>query len=256
MSASKLDRIYRKSYFGFVYVWYDRIRKMLYVGSHMGSADRFEDAYICSQTRMRNVYSRRSSTFMRKIVYWHPTPDRKSLLAEEERWLKLAKKKGRKRVYNACFHVYEGPSHSQISKTYWENLTPEQYAVVCQQRSDARKKNWKDPAYHQRQVELAKERWKDPVYRNKIDTQKAWKASLEPSHSPEANAKRARAISGRRWYNDGSQEKSFREDPGMPWKPGRLGTAFSPEANAKRSKASKELYERDPEHPWKLGRLK
>jgi hypothetical protein len=39
--------------YGFVYIWYDRKRKMYYVGSHWGT---IEDGYICSSNRMRDAY--------------------------------------------------------------------------------------------------------------------------------------------------------------------------------------------------------
>lgn len=37
---------------GFVYIWYDRKRKLYYIGSHKGNIN---DGYICSSNRMRNA---------------------------------------------------------------------------------------------------------------------------------------------------------------------------------------------------------
>ena len=41
--------------YGFVYIWYDKKRKMYYIGSHWGTDD---DGYICSSNRMRDAYRR------------------------------------------------------------------------------------------------------------------------------------------------------------------------------------------------------
>ncbi len=69
--------------YGFVYVWRDKKRNMYYVGCHWGSED---DGYVCSSTRMRNVYKRRKEDFKRRIVHRVYT-NRKELLVEEHKWL-------------------------------------------------------------------------------------------------------------------------------------------------------------------------
>lgn len=50
---------------GFVYIWYDTVRKLFYVGSHRGCVN---DMYICSSKRMLNAYKKRPETFKRKII--------------------------------------------------------------------------------------------------------------------------------------------------------------------------------------------
>jgi len=74
---------------GFVYIWYDRKRKMYYIGSHWGTED---DGYICSSNRMRDAYRRRPQDFKRRIVERVIT-DRNTLLEIEEKWLKRVKRK-------------------------------------------------------------------------------------------------------------------------------------------------------------------
>lgn len=69
---------------GFIYVWYDRKRKMYYVGCHWGTID---DGYICSSDRMREAYRRRQYDFTRRVVQRGIL--RESLLDEEHKWLQL-----------------------------------------------------------------------------------------------------------------------------------------------------------------------
>ena len=73
--------------YGFVYIWYDRKRKMFYIGCHWGTED---DGYICSSNRMRDAYRRRPQDFKRRIL--KRVDDRKLLLELEHEWLSLIKK--------------------------------------------------------------------------------------------------------------------------------------------------------------------
>ena len=70
---------------GFVYLWFDTLRKMFYIGSHAGSED---DGYIASSTRCKRAVKKRPETFKRKILA-RITGSRKDLLAEESRWLQM-----------------------------------------------------------------------------------------------------------------------------------------------------------------------
>lgn len=68
----------------FIYIWFDRRRKMYYLGCHVGKED---DGYICSSRRMRDVYRRRSEDFKRRIL--KRNIPREVLLTEEHKWLQL-----------------------------------------------------------------------------------------------------------------------------------------------------------------------
>lgn len=70
---------------GFVYLWFDTLRKMFYIGSHAGSED---DGYIASSLRCRRAVKKRPETFKRKILA-RVEGSRKILLAEENRWLQM-----------------------------------------------------------------------------------------------------------------------------------------------------------------------
>ena len=71
--------------YGFVYIWYDKFRKMYYVGSHWGTA---EDGYVCSSNRMRDAYRRRPQDFKRKIIA-KVTTSKADLLKKEYEYLSL-----------------------------------------------------------------------------------------------------------------------------------------------------------------------
>ena len=82
---------------GFVYLWFDRKRKMYYVGSHWGSED---DGYICSSKWMRDAYHKRPQDFKRRIISRVDT-NRQALLIEEHRYLLMIKDEELgKRYYN------------------------------------------------------------------------------------------------------------------------------------------------------------
>ena len=71
--------------FGFIYVWYDILNKMYYIGSHWGYPD---DGYICSSRWMLNNYKKRPQDFKRKIVKKIYT-NRTDLLIEEQKWIDM-----------------------------------------------------------------------------------------------------------------------------------------------------------------------
>lgn len=75
--------------YGFVYIWYDRKRKMYYVGCHWGAID---DGYICSSNKMRKAYRRRPQDFKRKILKTN-IPIREQTFEEEHKWFSLIKEK-------------------------------------------------------------------------------------------------------------------------------------------------------------------
>lgn len=97
---------------GFIYVWYDRKRKMFYVGCHWGTED---DGYICSSNRMRDAYRRRPQDFKRRIV--QRNIERISLLEEEHRWLQMIPEVdlGRK-YYNLRQHKWGHWSTDETTK--------------------------------------------------------------------------------------------------------------------------------------------
>lgn len=88
--------------YGFIYVWFDRKRKMFYIGSHWGTTD---DGYICSSNRMRDAYRRRPQDFKRRILKSHI--EKQNILDEEHKWLRLIKDSELgKKYYNLRKHKW------------------------------------------------------------------------------------------------------------------------------------------------------
>ena len=73
--------------YGFVYIWYDKLKKMYYIGSHWGTEN---DGYICSSRWMRDSYRRRKHDFRRKTII-KIFSSRENLLKEEQYWLNMIK---------------------------------------------------------------------------------------------------------------------------------------------------------------------
>lgn len=86
----------------FIYIWFDKKRKMYYVGSHFKGHE--NDGYICSSNRMRDAYRRRPNDFKRKILQ-RLHCDYKTLLEQETKWLKLAEKR-KDKYYNLHFSTH------------------------------------------------------------------------------------------------------------------------------------------------------
>lgn len=92
-----------KEKYGFVYIWYDRKRKMFYIGCHWGTEN---DGYICSSDRMREAYRRRKQDFKRRILKTN-MKDKIKLLEEEYRWLSMIDKSElSKKYYNVYNHHF------------------------------------------------------------------------------------------------------------------------------------------------------
>jgi hypothetical protein len=71
----------------FLYVWYDKCRKMFYVGMHEGQ---ITDGYVSSSRWFNGEYQYRPNDFKRKII--KTFNDRKSARKEEARFLRMIKK--------------------------------------------------------------------------------------------------------------------------------------------------------------------
>lgn len=87
--------------YGFIYIWYDILRKMYYIGSHWGTEN---DGYICSSKRMRDAYRRRPQDFRRRIIKTNIL--NKDVLLDEEFSIlsKIKKEDLGKKYYNLTNH--------------------------------------------------------------------------------------------------------------------------------------------------------
>ena len=91
--------------YGFVYIWFDKKRKMYYIGSHWGTET---DGYLCSSNRMRDAHRRRPNDFKRRILN-RIYSNREFLMKKEYYWLSYIKSDELgKKYYNLTnsFHFY------------------------------------------------------------------------------------------------------------------------------------------------------
>ena len=123
---------------GFIYIWFDRKRKMFYIGCHWGTLD---DGYICSSKWMRDAYRYRPQDFKRRII--QRNIKRKDLLTEEHKWLQLIETKD---IGNRYYNLHT-KHFGHWSNTEQSNLT------VRQKLSEASKKLHQDPVYKQKYLE-------------------------------------------------------------------------------------------------------
>ncbi len=142
--------IYKKDYFGFVYIWFDRKHKRFYVGSHWGRVD---DGYVCSSSWMKQAYKHRPKDFRRKILYYEKTNDRKTLLDEERRYLSMMK-------------------DNELCKRYYNRAR-----VYCMPTSNDLKKGWNEERKQKWKIQMEEWRKNDPNWKDKISAQKGKKLS-------------------------------------------------------------------------------
>lgn len=75
-------------YYGFVYLWFDTVRRKFCVGSHFGSLD---DGYLTSTGHMKLAYMKRPETFKRRILEYCYEDNLQALQSKEQHWLDLIK---------------------------------------------------------------------------------------------------------------------------------------------------------------------
>lgn len=72
-------------YTGYVYLWYDTLARLFYLGGHYGKV---EDSYVCSSKTMLRAYKKRPLSFkFRVLQYTYGNPN--ELRFVEQRWLNM-----------------------------------------------------------------------------------------------------------------------------------------------------------------------
>lgn len=138
--------------YGFVYIWYDRKRRMYYVGCHWGTEG---DGYICSSNRMRDAYRRRPDDFKRRVI--EKTNDKLNLYEVEYKWLSMIDENDLgKKYYNLRTHKWGHWSSdennslsvrqkvSQTKRKYWDS--PESDNMKKQVSEFHKKRGTKPPS--------------------------------------------------------------------------------------------------------------
>lgn len=196
----------KKNKSGFIYIWYDRKRKMFYIGSHWGTED---DGYICSSNRMRDAYRRRPQDFKRRIIQRKIT--RKNLLNEEHKWLQLIKPSDMGiRYYNLRQHKW---GHWFTDKQTRMSVVEKRLETL--KTSDA----WKKHVESQRGKivsEETKAKLREKSLLQFSDPEKRKKAG-------EANIGRTPYMKGKKHTEEAKQKMSERLIGNVPWNKGKTG---------------------------------
>lgn len=72
-------------YDGFIYIWFDKIKRRYYIGSHKGLID---DSYTGSGILFRNAYNKRPTAFKRRILEY-VSGNKTEIQKREQAWLNL-----------------------------------------------------------------------------------------------------------------------------------------------------------------------
>lgn len=162
---------------GIIYLWYDRKRKMFYLGAHWGSID---DGYICSSNRMRKAFRRRPQDFKRRVLETNIL-SKSEMFLREEKWLSLIKDD---ELGNRYYNLQKHWKH-------W-NCSNEKQLSVKQKISKSVKKLHKNPIYREKFLEGRK---KLPP-RSKEAIEKTAKANRGKKRSEETKRKISEALKG------------------------------------------------------------
>ena len=174
---------------------------MLYVGSHWGDP---LDGYVCSSKYMKDAYKKRSSDFMRRIVYWQITPNRKELLEVEQRWLALIPDDQLgERFYNLRNKISgQWQADDQTRMTIGEKISTTQRGVKfsperCAAISAAKLGQVYKPMSEQGRANMR--RTFSPEHRAKLGAaiQRRKERGWTYTHTPEARAKLSDALKGK-----------------------------------------------------------
>jgi len=182
--------------YGFVYIWFDKLNKMYYVGCHWGTLD---DGYICSSRWMNRAYKNRKTDFKRRILKSNLT--RIGMYEEEQRYLDMIKPEERKiKYYNLClssnnlWHKYPDSNLSigqriSASKTGKSigSCSPERAKAISEGKKKAIKKRGGFSAEHKAKISAAKigykhtEEWKQ---NNSKLVKEQWASGARTSNGP------------------------------------------------------------------------
>ena len=162
----------------FVYIWYDALNKMYYLGKHKGSPD---DKYTHSSTVWESFTKDNIPEGVTRRILAYGTDEEICLLEHE--LLKNRKKRCWDRYYNNSLgdprYVDQSGENnpmygkmSELAKKQWQD--PEYRKMMKKQwqdpefrkmQSESTKKQWQDPEYRKRRSEETKKQWQDPEYR-------------------------------------------------------------------------------------------
>lgn len=126
--------------YGFVYLWYDRKRKMYYIGCHWGTED---DGYVCSSSWMKQAYKHRPQDFKRRIIKSQIPRD--NLLEEEFKWLSMIKDEELKVKYYNCSKRHFG---------HWAEIPDSERGLSVREKIKRKRKEQIITEDHKRNISL------------------------------------------------------------------------------------------------------
>jgi hypothetical protein len=147
-------------YTGYVYIWYDTIAKLFYIGGHFGKVT---DRYVCSSKAMKRAYTSRPETFKFRVLEYC-NGSTKDLRELEQKWLNMIKnselllsanvKNNTHRYYNvkknSCGGNGVGTNKGKPNGGGWNKGIKSCIVVSKETRermSNSRKKWWADKNY-------------------------------------------------------------------------------------------------------------
>lgn len=244
---------------GFIYIWFDRKRKMYYIGCHWGTID---DGYICSSNRMRDAYRRRPHDFKRRIL--KRNIERCLLLDEEHKWLQLIKKEDigskyynlqtkhfghwsnqecsnktvREKISEATVKLHQDPEYKQKYIEGRKKMPPQtQEQIDKRAKSNTGKKRSDETRLkisesnkgkilgplsdkHRMKISDSLRGDKNPFYGKKHNDET--KKRMNEKTSKTMKGRMPKNIPKGYWWNDGSINKRSLDSPGKNWTRGRV----------------------------------
>lgn len=177
--------------YGFIYIWFDKRRKMFYVGSHWGTET---DGYICSSNRMRDAYRRRPQDFKRRIISNNISRD--TLLEEEHKWLSLMNDKELgKKYYNLRKHKWgHWSTDENIKLTVGQKISKSHNRPETKKKDRESKLGDKNPMKNPEVVAKRLKTWKEGNY-------EPWNKGIKTGPNPEHSER----MKGRIPWNKGKK---------------------------------------------------
>lgn len=200
-------------YEAFVYIWFDLLKKMYYIGYHKGSE---YDNYAHSSTRMISFKMNNVPPQFKRRILFRGTMEECVLL--EEKLLRNRFSSGNwDRYYNAniaCSVIHDETTRAKISKSVKKQMKKQWKDLEFRAKiSESRKKQWKDPEYRAKKSESMKKVYQDPEYRAKMSEsmKKQWE---DPEYRVKHNKSMKKVWQDPEYRAKQSENmKKFNQDP-------------------------------------------
>lgn len=123
-----------QKYDSFVYIWYNKVKKMFYIGKHLGSVN---DGYICSSKMMLRDYRKNPDHFKRRILEYFVDPTGSLSLDKECQWLSLIPDEQLgKKYYNLKNKNFGNTRGCKKSYVWNQGMTKEQQKEYLEMRKN------------------------------------------------------------------------------------------------------------------------